>query len=263
MGWVLHSKMFKEKLTKWIIMYIAVMCLLGSVITYSRYITSLQKDPEDVKPARFNVVMEPVFEKCEDGTITKTDKDGNVTVIPVDKCGLSSRPTKGLEYTFSVNYDELDANALVIIRMAFNGYSIMNYKNIVLYEIISSEDEQKEIPLFEFKDDKSETTGKLLDEKYKIKTGDNSILLYDIIRMSDVYKFDADGKVVGERESITKTFRIKMETSDNVLNIPEDSTEVAIPSGEHVYNKDIDNQELITIGYTATQFMTEEELSKY
>lgn len=261
MGWLLHSKMFKQKLTRWILMYVAVMCLLGSVITYSKYITSLQIS-DLARTAQFNVVMNPVFDNCVAGTIKKTDKDGNVIEVPVDRCGLNSRPTKDLEYTFKVNYDELEANALVIVRMAFND-SVMNYKNIMLYEVIDSNDGQTEEPLFEFKDKDSTTTGKSLSDKYKIKTGNNSILLYDIIRMSDVYSFDSDGKVEGSRKSITKTFRIKMETSDNILNVPEENTEVTIPDGEHVYNKDINDEELITIGYTATQFITEEELSKY
>lgn len=262
MGWLLHSKMFKQKLTRWILIYVAVMCLLGSVITYSKYITSLQIS-DSARTAQFNVVMNPVFDNCVAGTIKKTDKDGNVIEVPVDRCGLNSRPTKDLEYTFKVNYDELEANALVIIRMAFNGISVMNYKNIILYEVIDSKDGQTEEPLFKFKGEDGKTSGESLSDKYTIKTGNNSILLYDIIRMSDVYSFDSDGKVEGNRKSVTKTFRIKMETSDSILNVPEENTEVTKPNGEYVYNKEINDQELITIGYTATQFISEEELNKY
>ena len=41
---LLHSKLFRQNLFKWIFMYIAALGLLTSVITYSKYITALIHD---------------------------------------------------------------------------------------------------------------------------------------------------------------------------------------------------------------------------
>ena len=38
---LLHSKRFKENLYRWLFMYVGVIALLTTVITYSKYVTQL------------------------------------------------------------------------------------------------------------------------------------------------------------------------------------------------------------------------------
>ncbi len=265
MGWLLHSKKFKEKLAKWIIMYIAVMCLLGSVITYSKYISSLvNKDPSQVGTANFNLTIEPVFQGCEEKDITIKDENGNETTTKVENCSLTTRPTKGIEYLFTVDYDELDVNTEIILRMAFNSVSLLNYKNIILSEVeLDAEGKEfKETPLFKF-DDYENNSDRITIGDYGVKRGNNSILLTDVLRIKDVYNFDGEGNIVGDRIHREKTFKIKMEINENnVANRNDSSTSVTIPQGEYVYNKEFKDEQFITIGFTATQFRDDSELSR-
>lgn len=55
---LLQSKKFRNNLKKWLCMYVGVLLLLTTVITYSKYITSLQSEGK-ADTAKFNLLLEP------------------------------------------------------------------------------------------------------------------------------------------------------------------------------------------------------------
>lgn len=84
---LLHSKKFKTNLYKWLFMYVGVMLLFTTVITYSKYISSMDGDDE-ARPARFIVKVEPL--ECTN-------------------CNLTAyRPTSKIEQNFQINLEELE-----------------------------------------------------------------------------------------------------------------------------------------------------------
>lgn len=56
---LLHSKKFKDNLKKWLCMYVGVILLLTTVITYSKYISSFQGN-DKVETAKFNLKLEEI-----------------------------------------------------------------------------------------------------------------------------------------------------------------------------------------------------------
>lgn len=106
---LLQSKRFKQNLYKWLFMYVGVLLLLATVITYSRYIANLLGSNEDARPARFHVKVEPVGcnainKSCNTGAYLFDDE------IP---------------YEFQVDTSELEANAdLVITVTAHDDFEI-------------------------------------------------------------------------------------------------------------------------------------------
>ena len=52
---LLQSKIFRKNLRKWLCMYVGVLLLFTTVVTYSKFITNMQGDDEESKPAKFNV----------------------------------------------------------------------------------------------------------------------------------------------------------------------------------------------------------------
>lgn len=109
---LLHSETFRKNLSKWIFMYIAVICLLTSVITYSRFISSFGTDDE-ARSSKFNVKIEPIAtqDSCPDDTETEGGESSSTAVL----C-TTSRPTSTLEYYFKVDVTEIEVKAEVYLR---------------------------------------------------------------------------------------------------------------------------------------------------
>lgn len=257
MGWLLHSKMFKEKLTKWIIMYVAVMCLLGSVITYSKFISDLKQDPEGASTASFNVAITPKA-TCGEKPIKITNSNQEEIEVIVKDCSLTTRPTKDLEYIYNVDYNGLDVNTEVIVRIAF-APEISNYKEVILYEVIEDK-EGKEIDnkLFNFTEHENNEGKPTTVGDYKITRGSNSILLTDIIDIAKYTKTDSDGKMI--KETIpTKKFKLVMEIDpDQVQKANQSSGDKK--EYEYFYDTELNYTNLIVVGYTATQFRDSNDL---
>ncbi len=101
---LLHSKLFRQKLIKWVFMYIAVIGLATTVITYSRYMSKLQGTTK-ASPAKFNV---------------KILKDGMVCNENNETCNLNYnglRPREVITYTFSLDTTELEVSADLFTRI--------------------------------------------------------------------------------------------------------------------------------------------------
>lgn len=120
MKWLLHSKLFKENLKKWLFMYIAVMCLLTSVITYSKYISNFQGSGDSVRSAKFNVQINSSNDGC-------TSQDDKIV------CSLESkRPTQKIDFLVNLDATELEVAAEVLTRLNLVASS---YEIIELIEI--------------------------------------------------------------------------------------------------------------------------------
>lgn len=103
---LLHSKMFRKNLCKWILMYVAALGLLTSVVTYSKYITSMMNDGK-ARTSKFIVKIEPYNDssfKCPEDNPREC-----VTNVQV-------RPTKEVEVYFKLDLNELEVKSNVVLR---------------------------------------------------------------------------------------------------------------------------------------------------
>lgn len=153
---LLHSKLFRRNLYKWLFMYVGVMCLLTSVITYSKYITSMQGN-DSARVAKFNVA------------ITYDNKCVNSEVA----CDYGSlRPTENIEYYFTVDTTELEVKTLLITNINVHE----DFTNIRLYNLTDN----KEVTDYEINNNKITITETIKPNennyvrKYKVTCNFNS-----------------------------------------------------------------------------------------
>ncbi len=112
---LLHSKRFKKNLTKWILMYIGVIGLLTTVITYSKYMTTLHGESDTARVAKFAIDI-------------RDDKCSNVVT---KYCNYDTyRLTDEIEYYFTV-----DATGLEVITKVYLTFTINSNFEIVKNEI--------------------------------------------------------------------------------------------------------------------------------
>lgn len=120
MQWLVHSKLFKENLKKWLFMYIAVMGLLTSVITYSKYISNFQGNGEEVRSAKFNVKINSLNDGCK--------MNGDIVA-----CDLGERrPTQLINFLVELDVSELEVTTelLTRINLVDNKYSIVSLAKV-------------------------------------------------------------------------------------------------------------------------------------
>ncbi len=104
---LLHSKVFRRNLKKWLFMYVGTICLLTSVITYSKYISAFNGS-DSARPAKFNVKVNFDEIACPEpivGSFSST-------------CDLgSSRPLPAYDFKFNVDTSELEVNTLLVLTL--------------------------------------------------------------------------------------------------------------------------------------------------
>ena len=127
---LLHSKRFKQNLAKWLFMYVGVMLLLTTVVTYSRYISSMHTK-EDARPAQFDVAIE-------------YDKN-NLVCEDLTNCFSGTfRPTSKLEYTFTVDTTKIEVNTDFVLTVTLHeDFKIESLKNITNNTDIALTDAEK------------------------------------------------------------------------------------------------------------------------
>ncbi len=98
---LLHSKRFRKNLTKWLTMYVGVMLLMTTVITYSRYVSSIEGS-DSARVAKFVVKVNYGEEAC-----------------PVDNtCNLGTkRPTSNLNYHFTLDTNEIEVRTFLTLSI--------------------------------------------------------------------------------------------------------------------------------------------------
>lgn len=115
MSGLLHIKRFRQNMLKMFAIYLVVILSTTSVITYSRYITSMESTSY-ARPARFNI------------DITK----GSICVVGKDFCDLSKyKPYDKLDYYFSVDTSQLEVTTIMATTIDIDTH----YNFISIYEI--------------------------------------------------------------------------------------------------------------------------------
>lgn len=104
---LLHSKVFKANLRKWLCMYVGVMLLLTSVVTYSKYISQMNHD-DSSRVTKFNVEINKTnksFKNCKD--------ENGQDICPTE----AVRPTSEMLFYFTVSTEEVEVRADISITV--------------------------------------------------------------------------------------------------------------------------------------------------
>ena len=105
MGKLLHSKTFRNNLFKWIFVYVGVLLVVASVVTYSKYMSNIMGQGR-ASVAKFNV-------EITKGDICSTLKERF--------CNLSKyKPYDELEYNFSVDPSEIEVSTNLKLYVTLN-----------------------------------------------------------------------------------------------------------------------------------------------
>lgn len=211
---LLQNKRFRTNLYKWLTMYVCVMAVFTTVVTYSKYISNMGTD-EQARVANFEVGIH--FESCSDIEEAKANQDG--TMLSVCDMG-TSRPTSVLPYYFSLDTTKLEADAVLALTIyANNQFKIVELQNI--------------------------TTGVKYIDQEKIVTNIPGVTVDPYGFTSDGYTFTTVTQdVVAKQGKENYVIKIKfLNPPTNVLD------EKDIPLDD-IYSN---NQEVIKLGYSATQ----------
>lgn len=120
---LLHSKLFRKNLFKWLVMYMTVIGLFTSVVTYSKYISSMQ-EVDGAKVAKF------------DAAITYGGLCSNVNENEICNNG-TFRPTSKMTYYFTVDTTNLEVSTIFITRITV----LDVFQNIKIYDVTQTEKE--------------------------------------------------------------------------------------------------------------------------
>ena len=128
---LLQSKKFRKNLSKWLFMYVGVMLLLTTVVTYSKYISKFQGNDE-AKTARFELRM-----ACIDNT-------GNACPQELSRMVEKGKKME-LNYVFDFDPSKLDVKSnlklLIFVNKWFiiEGISGVNDVNEVLSPVFNGD----------------------------------------------------------------------------------------------------------------------------
>ena len=99
---ILHNKLFKANLLRWFVLYIGVISVFTTVVTYSKYITTLPAE-NSARPAKFNV---------------KITNDKICSTLST-MCGLDKyKPYDEIEYYFTVDTTEVEVLADIVLKIS-------------------------------------------------------------------------------------------------------------------------------------------------
>lgn len=99
---VLHNKMFKANLIRWFVLYIGVISIFTTVVTYSKYITTLPAE-NTARTAKFNV------------KITNDKICSSLSTM----CNLDKyKPYDEIEYYFTVDTTEVEVLADLVLKIS-------------------------------------------------------------------------------------------------------------------------------------------------
>ena len=171
MSGLLHIKRFRQNMLKMFAIYLVVILSTTSVITYSRYITSMESTSY-ARPARFNI------------DITK----GDICVADTTICKLSSELTKfkpydQLDYYFSVDTSQLEVTTIMATTIDIDTH----YNFVGIYEI---EDEVETLIDINNNDDYS-ISGRRINISQEVEAGLGTVKTYKI-RLSYIENSETD-----------------------------------------------------------------------
>ena len=142
---LLHSKTFQRKLYKWLFMYVGILLLLTTVITYSKYISRLMSS-DTARPAKFDISVVP-------NNCTDEESDGV-------HCNIGKyRPTGNIDYYFTLKSDS-EVKTDIFLTIALN----KRFKLVSIKEI-DGEDIN-----FDSYDSDTDTKGRQTGERYNVSS---------------------------------------------------------------------------------------------
>lgn len=150
---LIHSKKFRQNLFNWLFVYVGVLGLLASVVTYSKYISSLGTKDE-ARVTKFNVKIE-FAEECSNNSATTICNMGNY--LPFEK----------MYYYFKVDTREIETAANIYLTASVQGIDASKYKITSIDEVISSGEEVTYNPIL--KDEESSENKKYQTTKLDVK----------------------------------------------------------------------------------------------
>ncbi len=170
---LLQNKVFKKNLKKWLVMYIGVIALFTTIITYSKYMTTMMGSSE-AKVAAFDININYLDNQC----------------ISSNNCNTGYyRPTSYIEYYFTVDYMfdvKTDVFLTVLINNKFD-FEIFDENNEKITVTKNTEKSNDSYYCGSFK--MPVTIGSRKTSKYKIRVK---------------YKYDADKNITNEPYNIVK-----------------------------------------------------------
>ncbi len=165
---LLQSKKFKKSLGKWLFMYVICMGLFTTVITYSKYISSMLDDDSTARVSKFNVALKYCAdEKCEKEETTPFDPK-------------KYRPYEELVYYFSVDKSQIEVNAELLLTIRVDTH-------FKITKVALSGEDDKVVP------NESEAKGnKVFTISNSISPGNKDIAIYKVSVMYDETVVDKD-----------------------------------------------------------------------
>ena len=128
MKYLFRSKRFRRNLYQWIVMYVGVMFLFQTVITYSKYISQMGS-LDEARVAKFHVDV--AYDQCTN-FVTETICDSSSSCSPVSVCNSGYyRPTSEIPYYFSVDTSELEVKSLFLLNVSVHSdFEVLSFENL-------------------------------------------------------------------------------------------------------------------------------------
>lgn len=215
---LLHSKRFKTNLRKWLFMYVGVMVLLTSVITYSKYIASLQIGEDSARTSKFVFEIEPT--NCP-------ATEENICNTTIDNTGTTCRPTQEIASCFNVNTDGLEVDSELYL---FFNPALMNGG----YYMPNGEESQ---------DSLFNITGIDVDGVTVYTPGNESNQTSDWKQETSSEAYLALKRTIKASKGANWTFRVRMKKNNN---------------GNTIFSENINSSNLVKVGYSMSQITTKE-----
>lgn len=149
---ILHNKLFRMNLLRWFVLYIGVISIFTTVVTYSKYITALPTK-DNARPAKFNVI------------ITNDKICSTLSTL----CNLDKyKPYDEIEYYFTVDTSEVEVLADIVLKISVN-----KEFRIISFTYIGDTDYTINMPEYGTMDDSLSDVS--MPDEYKLNYTNNSL----------------------------------------------------------------------------------------
>ena len=190
---LLHSKRFRNNLYKWLFMYVGVMLLLITVITYSKYISSLGGE-DTSRATKFEVKVNTLNCLISDEENVNTCEKGKF------------RPTSKIKYYFSVDTSKIEVNAFLVLDVWLDSDF-----ELVKIETVAQDPVSNEFKVIEKLPETAYTVdGHKIRMTEDIDAGQGSLTNY---KLTIKYKNGAEGSIIDPRTIIKISY-----SADQVIN---------------------------------------------
>lgn len=197
---LIHSKKFRQNLYKWLFVYIGVLGLLATVVTYSKYISSLGTKDE-ARVTKFNVKIR-FQEDCAADSTETICKTGN------------HLPFEDMVYYFTVDTSELEVTANLYLTAKFKDTVSSNYE---ISEIAESKLVDGKIVYESVTDQKNSSSIALTSNAIEINSTNRGEKLY---RVTVKYTGDNDVDEKDASYSLYVGYSARQKTDGNNLATP-------------------------------------------